>query len=656
MTDSASSRSRLPAGLLLILILVWSLALSLWFASWRLNGGRFWDERFSVWNIRSVLETDSLRPDNGFYQSLSYLPQALLLAASEGLHEATGNDFFAVYGNSGDLSPNAYFLCRAVQALYGAGCLILTFLVGRRLFSTEVGLIGALILVGTPWLVHASAIFKPDILVALTTLTALLWSLKAAESPPSWRGYALAGFGIALASSAKLTGGVIAIPLVVATLMTWRDRRRLGGLVLAGAVSLLSFVALNPYFKMYFTFFERNLSVYAYRAESYEGTNLAILWRELRMIVAWNGHGAVFGILGLAAVALLAISIARPAREPGGRTPDGRTPDGRTPGGRTPGERLRRAMFLSFPLAYSLAYAAVTAHFQEQNFLPILPFTSLAAAWLLYGLWGRLKVRAPVLDRRWVRTAAALTLALIFIPRPFLYVYQSLVPTTQDVAMRMLRLRFAETLDGGAGRLVICEGWQQSRTKWEDALRFVTSRLAIDAVDRLDSLPASTVDRADGEIFLGALLDGTSDFYWNRIAGAGEERVERVEPKPFKARGEPVVAISHPWRPLGPATEIELPRVGDSLDLDLEPGTVVSLALRMPQDFRDVGPPELTVGDRPLRWYWTSTSEPVRLFTTERLVLEEGETILRTSDGASVDQEARFRLELLRWTGAPGSR
>ena len=79
---------------------------------------------------------------------------------------------------------------------------------------------------------------------------------------------------------------------------------------------LLSFVALNPYFKMYFTFLERNLSVYAYRAESYEGTNLAILWRELRMIVAWNGHGAVFGILGLAAVTWLAISIARPAWEP----------------------------------------------------------------------------------------------------------------------------------------------------------------------------------------------------------------------------------------------------------------------------------------------------------------------------------------------------
>ena len=76
-------------------MVLWSLTLSLWFASWRLNGGRFWDERFSVWNIRSVLETDSLRPDNGFYQSLSYLPQALLLAAGERLHEATGNDLFA---------------------------------------------------------------------------------------------------------------------------------------------------------------------------------------------------------------------------------------------------------------------------------------------------------------------------------------------------------------------------------------------------------------------------------------------------------------------------------------------------------------------------------------------------------------------------------
>ncbi len=613
--------------LLLILMVVWSLALTLWFASWRLNGGRFWDERFSVWNLRATLESGSLEPDNGFYQSLSYWPQALLLVTSDALHNATGAEIFDVYGSPGDLSPSAYMLCRAVQALYGAGCLILVFLVGRRLFSTEVGLLAALILLGSPWHVHASAIFKPDILVALTTLTALLWSLKAAESPPSWRLYALAGFGIALAPSAKLTGGVIAMPLVVATLMTgWRDRRRFVGLAVAGAVSLLSFVVLNPYFRTYFTFFERNLSVYAYRAESYEGTKLAILWREIEMIVAWRGHGTILGVLALAAAALLVASIFR----------------------RDPEQRLRRVMFLTFPVAYSLAYAAVTAHFQEQNFLPILPFTALATAWLLIELWGWLQARVLTLAKPWAGAAAVLLLAATLMPRPFLYVYRSLVPTTQDVAMRMLRHRFAETHDGGAGRLVIVEEWQQSRIKWEEAQRFGTSRLAIHAVDRLDELPALAVDRADGEIFLTERLDGeAADFYFHRVARAGEQRVERITPRLFKARGEPVVAVAHPWRPMAPASEVETPSPGGFLGV--EPRAVVSLSLRMPHDFRDLGPPQVTLGDRSMRWYWTSTTEPVRSFATERLAPVEGERIQRALDSPRTDRESQFQLRLHRW-------
>jgi hypothetical protein len=69
----------------------------------------------------------------------------------------------------------------------------------------------------------------------------------------------------------------------------------------------------------------------------------------------------------------------------------------------------------------------------------------------------------------------------------------------------------------------------------------------------------------------------------------------------------------------------------------------------MSQDLRDVAPPEIAVAGRPLRWYWTWTPEPVRLFTSERLTLDEGQAIVRTSDSASPDQEAGFELELHRW-------
>ena len=50
-------------------------------ASSGLTSGHYWDERYSVKNLRPILEGGTLEPANYYYQSLSYLPQAAVLAA-----------------------------------------------------------------------------------------------------------------------------------------------------------------------------------------------------------------------------------------------------------------------------------------------------------------------------------------------------------------------------------------------------------------------------------------------------------------------------------------------------------------------------------------------------------------------------------------------
>lgn len=84
--------------------------------------------------------------------------------------------------------------------------------------------------------------------------------------------------------------------------------------------------------------------------------------------------GVVLGVLSLAAFGLLMAVWLREARVRE----------------KTEQQRLAwvmKAMVLAFPLAYTAAYMSQTSFFKPNNFLPVVPFTGLALAWLLNGVW-----------------------------------------------------------------------------------------------------------------------------------------------------------------------------------------------------------------------------------------------------------------------------
>lgn len=228
------------------LIVAAGLALRLWYGSFGLRLDRFEDEQHSWPNVQSILETGTVAPVKSYYPyPLFNAPPSALIAIAEKVSSSVAEKPWTYVTAEGRVSPGALFLCRVWPIVYAILAIFLTFLIGRRVFSPGAGLIGALLLAFSPQAIHSSGYFKPDSQLLCMTLVALLLALRAVERPNIGR-YALAGLGVTLAVSSKAIAVLVAMPLVVAALITgWRRHRDLLLLCVAGVSSAVSFVLTN---------------------------------------------------------------------------------------------------------------------------------------------------------------------------------------------------------------------------------------------------------------------------------------------------------------------------------------------------------------------------------------------------------------------------
>ena len=329
------------------------------------------------------LRGGGFRPVNGFHPSLSYLPQAAVLWVSEQLHELTGNPIFEVFARRG-FTSTTYFLCRLTQVVMGTLSLLMTFVIGRRLAGSRVGLLAAFLLSIVPWHIRQSVIFKPDILLVLTTLIAFYLSMRAV-SRPSLGSYLAAGAAIGLALSSKFNAGPIAIPLTVAAFWLARqDRRHLLWLISAGATSVVVFLALNPYVLLepdiYRRSFAKTLRDYERKGEVRGGgSHLNQLVHCVESLLSKEFHGKVLGSLGL--VGMVA-AVADGLRKHRGSM-----------------RSLYWVMLVSYVVGYVVIYALTTANPSAHNWLTLTPFVALSAAWLLVELWRLAAGRVRLLAR-----------------------------------------------------------------------------------------------------------------------------------------------------------------------------------------------------------------------------------------------------------------
>ena len=556
-----------PLAWALLLLLVTTFGLRAWYAFDDPRPDRFWDERYSLMNVQALLGEGGEWPAKAFYPTLSYLPQMALLGplhwACDERQLCDAHVVEAVTDRRGRervaFTPLAYRLCRLLPALFGTLCVLWVFRIGRRLVGPETALLAAAFLAAVPAHLRMSGIFKPDILMSWLMLVAVEAALLVALRP-SLRRYLWAGAAVGLAASAKYNGVAAALPLAVGTLFgilpgPRRRPARAGWLVWAGVASMLVFLALNPHvFTATEIFVQDNWNTvreYEWRGEQAGTTRADLVPRFAASLLTGFFHGPLVGVLALVGLPLLVAAVFLPrlaaveAHRPGG---------GDGVAGREAVEARRReswAVVAAAPLGYLALYVYSTTNPGTHNWLPLVPFTSLAAAFVAGRAWALL---APRLSRRAAvgLAAAALVAALVAVPvRAGGWVYHLVVPSTakqaEDVLLRELPRHLRH-------RLVIYDGDERMRVKrsgGNKAILVHREELHQEDLRRDDRAEDAVAELAAGADAVVALAPrGTAP----PPCAAPPGRLRRA---PFTAWGPALTVAVHPWRPAGEMAVLE---------------------------------------------------------------------------------------------------
>lgn len=627
--DSALTRST-PRwiGLALAAVLLASFALRTWDASAGLHAGRHFDERFTFKNVSAILKHGEYKPRHAFYLSLSYLPQTAALAASDALYRMTGRPVFSIFGDSGDgNSPTAYWLARMVNVVYGTLSLWVLFVIGRRLYSPEVGLLAAAVLAAVTRHFTSSTEFKPDILVILLTVVTFYWTLAAATRPAVGR-FLRVGLGVGLAVSAKYTGIASALPITAAVLKNgWRDRRQWLWLLLAGLTSILTFVVLNPFLDVVFQFIPILVKGYADKGVTEQSNHWVVFERQVDFLI--RNHGPVVALFAFLGIVGLLWRTYRPAPEDSEE------------------RRLGSMLVLSILLGYSVVHSLGMTLFRSQNYLPVVPFSSLAAAWAMVEAWRRLALRFPRLGWQPLTILLGIGICGALVAQEASVAWYRVVPTTFSAVNDSL----LGSLEPPGLRHVVFES-SLGRFDWGEASR----RPLLSRVDRLPRQNPRFLDLADVEVFPSRETEGPdAAFYRGRRDRVPPAHVETVDSRFLRRRGEAVMVVRHPWD-LESETEIDLTRsphgglVGLFPAGRLQPGDVLSIQLVVPrsaadEDLYTVG---LGPGNRAIPLGETGRHRNRFFRTTARFELAPGETEARLG-AAPEDAPDDFRLTIYRW-------
>ena len=620
-TSGTSQRARPAVVWALAAVLATAFGLRLWMS---LKLPFFLDDHYVISNILGFLK-GSLRPRHAYYGTLSYVPQAIVLALCDFLHSRTGIAAFAVHGTDFQgLTLGAYRLTRMFVLAYGVLSILMTYLVGRRLFSPWVGVIAAAVLAAYPRHLRSSVELKPDMLALLFTVVTLYWTAGATRSPRLSR-FLLAGLGVGLATAAKYTGVASALPLTAWALWTgWHDRRRWGWLVLAGVTAVVTFFAMNPFITTVLYYAPRLVRGYAAHAREDQSDHWTVLRREIEFIA--SSHGWFLGAFLLLGLGLLIVRLWR-------KTENGERND-----------RTVALLLLGLFLGYPLLHAMVMTLFRRQNLMPAMAGAALICAYGLVrcGEWlrrSRAFTRAPGLI-----VLAGLVPASVLLAQPFDYAYTEIVPTTWDGAQKILRARLAPLRE----RHITYESLVVKQLGPLDDWR----RTATTGVPSLSQLRPVQLDLTDAEVFpLAKIQEGA--FYQDRRRRVAEGNAVEIPAKPFLYRGTPLLVLLHPWTSAGNTVPLDLHPAGTPpgdlvapLPTTLATGDVLSIEILWPVEIPTTAL-QLQPGNQGLPLLYGGNHNRVIRFLTPRFRYTPGVEI-RIPGSAQADP-TRFRLQLWRW-------
>jgi hypothetical protein len=210
-----------------------------------------------------------------------FLHPSLLLYSTYGM-----NSLLHALGLVSDPFLQSAFLAgRLVSAVAGTLSIALTFEIGRRLFSRNVGLLSAALLAVFPLHITCSRYLKEDALLTFCVLSCVLVTIVAVQSNRRWV-LLIAGLLAGVTAGTKYSGILLAIVPASAPWLasrTWKpDRRWIAWAIAAVVIAPLGFFATTPYALLDHTKFLKDFAAESRHMQTGH-TNTIDPWSQLWM-------------------------------------------------------------------------------------------------------------------------------------------------------------------------------------------------------------------------------------------------------------------------------------------------------------------------------------------------------------------------------------
>ena len=277
---------------------------------------------------------------------------------------------------------------RFVGVMAGAAAVLVTFLLGRRLFGTMVGLLAAALMAVFPGAVQHSQYNKPDPVLALMTAVSVLVILVYLER--GGRGLALGcGVVMGLTLAAKYNGIVVVAPFILAVAFRLGPRLLTSPDLYLGALGTVAGFFLGcPFFLTELNLFLNHVAddLYTYGFQGRPGAEGVDNWEGHAVYTSRYGAGYWATRAGVAGLGLALYRV-----------------------------NAARAVFLSFPVLYYGYYSLQRINYRP-NLIPVYPFLAVLAAYAVAELLGWLGRRPLGQRRAVVPLTAAVLLVLLLVP------------------------------------------------------------------------------------------------------------------------------------------------------------------------------------------------------------------------------------------------
>jgi Dolichyl-phosphate-mannose-protein mannosyltransferase len=284
-------------------------------------------------------------------------------------------DFKALYLQN----PTVFYLSgRTMIAAFGVTTILLTYMIGRRLFNRATGLLAAAFLALCPLHVGLSQLIRSDIQMSFLTLV-VFWFCLDILHRQTWSSSVLAGFFAGVGAATKYPAVMVALIIVLAHI--WSGSRHwpsLAKLLVAGGASVVGVFVASPFLFLDFGTVLANVAFEArptHLGATGEGAILNLIW-YLRgpLVEALSTGGLILGGIG---IVLGAVSMQR-----------------------------ERWLLIAFPVSFIAFIASLNLRWGRWT-VPVIPFLCLLAAHAFYRI-------AAYIGGRWdtrLGVAAGLLLA-----------------------------------------------------------------------------------------------------------------------------------------------------------------------------------------------------------------------------------------------------